>query len=52
MDQFSTNRLHNIVLLSHSGAGKTSLAEAVLLATHMVSRLGKVEDGTHWRYEP
>ena len=53
MDQFSTNQLRNIVLLSHSGAGKTSLAESVLLATHTVNRLGKVEDGTTVSdYEP
>ena len=53
MDQFSTNQLRDIVLLSHSGAGKTSLAEAVLLATHTISRLGKVEDGTTVSdYEP
>jgi translation elongation factor EF-G len=49
MDQFSTNRLRNIVLLSHSGAGETSLAEAVLLATHTVSRL-ETDQAQHPEY--
>ncbi|RKY39970.1 MAG: elongation factor G [Candidatus Omnitrophota bacterium] len=35
----------NIVLLSHSGAGKTSLAEAMLFDSKEISRLGKVETG-------
>ncbi len=45
MDQFGTNQIRNVVLLSHSGAGKTSLAEAMLYAAKGTSRLGKVEDG-------
>jgi elongation factor G len=38
-------RLRNIVLLSHSGAGKTSLSEAVLFKSGATTRMGKVEDG-------
>ena len=37
--------LRNVALLSHSGAGKTSLGEAVLFRTKAVTRLGKIEDG-------
>lgn len=37
--------LRNVALLSHSGAGKTSLGEAVLFKTKAVTRLGKIEDG-------
>ena len=37
--------LRNVALLSHSGAGKTSLAEAVLFDTKAVTRLGNIEDG-------
>ncbi len=37
--------VRNIVLLSHSGAGKTSLAEAFLFNTKEIARLGKVEEG-------
>ncbi|MCY4654679.1 MAG: elongation factor G [Dehalococcoidia bacterium] len=46
MAKFSTERIRNIVLLSHSGAGKTILAEAMLHMTGATTRLGRVEDGT------
>jgi elongation factor G len=46
-------KIRNIVLLSHSGAGKTSLAEAALFTAGAVSRLGKVDEGTATAdYEP
>jgi len=38
--------LRSVVLAGHSGAGKTTLAEALLLRTGAISRLGRVEDGT------
>jgi elongation factor G len=38
--------VRNVVLVGHSGAGKTSLVEALLVATGTVSRAGRVEDGT------
>jgi hypothetical protein len=43
---YKAEQLRNLVLLSHGGAGKTSLTEAMLYDTGGVSRLGKVEDGT------
>ena len=46
MAQFTTERIRNIVLLSHSGAGKTILAEAMLRESGATNRLGRVEDGT------
>ena len=46
MAKFDTGRLRNIVLLSHSGAGKTMLAESMLLASGVTNRLGSTEDGT------
>ena len=46
MPNVPTERIRNIVLLSHSGAGKTILAEAMLHAAKVTSRLGRVEDGT------
>ena len=53
MQIFSTERLRNIVLLSHGGAGKTSLAESLLFATGATTRMGRVEDGnTTSDYEP
>ena len=45
MDQFVTSRIRNVVLLAHSGAGKTSLAEAMHFATKAINRPGRVEDG-------
>ena len=46
MAQFSTDKLRNVVLLSHSGAGKTILTEAMLYTAGVTTRLGSVEDGT------
>ena len=45
MDVFRTDRIRNVVLLGHGGAGKTSLAEAMAYLSGMTSRLGKVTDG-------
>jgi len=37
--------LRNIALAAHSGAGKTSLAEAMLYNSGTIKRLGRVEEG-------
>jgi elongation factor G len=44
--EYKAEQLRNIVLLSHGGAGKTSLAEAMLYDSGGVSRLGRVDEGT------
>ena len=49
MGPFTTDKLRNIVLLSHSGAGKTSLAEAMLFTSGSISRMGRTEDRHHHR---
>ncbi len=46
MKEYGMEQLRNVVLLSHSGAGKTSLAEAMLYNTGATTRIGKVEEGT------
>jgi len=46
MQKYGPDKIHNTILLSHGGAGKTSLAEAMLFNTGAVSRLGKVDDGS------
>ncbi len=46
MPNVPTERIRNIALLSHSGAGKTILAEAMLHEVGATTRLGRVEDGT------
>ncbi len=53
MKNYKAEQLRNVVLLSHGGAGKTSLTEAMLYDSGGVSRLGKVEDGsTAADYDP
>ena len=46
MPNITTDRIRNVVLLSHGGAGKTILSEAMLFSAGVISRTGTVEDGT------
>lgn len=53
MQQHTTEQMRNVVLLSHSGAGKTSLSEAMLYSSGAITRLGKVDQGnTTSDYDP
>ncbi len=45
MNVYTTEKIRNVVLLGHGGAGKTSLAEAMGYLSGLTSRMGRVEDG-------
>ena len=42
---YANDHIRNVLIAGHGGAGKTSLAEALLFATKGTDRLGRVEDG-------
>ncbi len=46
MENYGLGNIHNTVLMSHGGTGKTSLAEAMLFTAGAVNRMGKVDDGS------
>src|SRR5579862_2059417 len=46
MKDYSSEQLRTLALVSHQGAGKTSLVEAMLFDTGVTTRLGKVDEGT------
>ena len=51
--QYPADRIRNVGLFGHGGAGKTSLAEALLFDTKATTRLGRVEEGnTVTDYDP
>ena len=53
MQQYGLENIRNLVLLSHGGAGKTSVAEAILFTLGVINRLGRVDDGsTTSDYDP
>ncbi|MGB2696895.1 MAG: elongation factor G [Candidatus Zixiibacteriota bacterium] len=45
MKEYNIDQTRNIGLVSHGGAGKTSLSDAFLFSAGATNRLGKVEDG-------
>ena len=45
MNVYTSDKIRNVVLLGHGGAGKTSLAEAFGYISGITSRMGKVSDG-------
>jgi elongation factor G len=46
MLKYGLEKLRNVAIIAHGGAGKTSLSEAILFNTGRNTRLGKVNDST------
>lgn len=45
MKTYNIDKIRNVALVGHSNCGKTTLTEALLFATKVTNRMGKVEDG-------
>ncbi len=45
MKVYPSEKIRNVGIVAHQGAGKTSLTEAMIFNTGAITRLGKVEDG-------
>lgn len=53
MARLDVDKIRNVAIIAHSGAGKTSLAEAVLFNAGAIDRMGNTENGnTTMDYEP
>ena len=46
MRDYLANEVRNVVVLGHSGAGKSSLIEACLYTNHQIDKYGTNNDGT------
>ncbi len=46
MKVYKAEQIRNVALISHGGAGKTSLVDVALYDTGVVTRIGKVDEGT------
>ncbi len=46
MKAYETQKIRNIAVLGHGGAGKTTVLEAAAFVTGVISRMGKVTDGS------
>jgi len=46
LKEYKSDRIKNVGIVAHGGAGKTSLTEAMLFNAGAVTRLGRVDDGS------
>ena len=53
MSNFDIEKIRNVAVIAHGGAGKTSLVEAMLSDAKAIEKPGTIEDGnTVTDYEP
>ncbi len=53
MKSYSASNIRNVVIMGHSGCGKTTIAESALFTTGAIKRRGRVEEGnTVGDYDP
>ncbi len=45
MNVYEPRNIRNVLLVGHSGVGKTTLMEAMLVAAGAITRMGRIEDG-------
>lgn len=45
MNIYTTDKIRNVAILGHGGAGKTALVEAMAYLSGLTSRMGKTDDG-------
>lgn len=45
MKEYTSDKLRSVGIVAHGGAGKTTIAEALLFRSGAITRMGKVEDG-------
>jgi elongation factor G len=46
MANFDVNKIRNVAVIAHGGAGKTSLTESLLFVSGAIDRMGSVDNGT------
>ncbi|MCU6761572.1 Elongation factor G [uncultured Roseburia sp.] len=45
MNVYTTDKIRNVVVLGHGGAGKTTVVEAIAYLSGLTGRMGKISDG-------